>query len=425
MNGFQFIHAADLHLGSPFKGLRSLDKTLGRLLAEATFSAWDNIVRECLSRNVDFLLVAGDVFDEANRGLRAQLAFRDGLSRLAEAGIPSFVVHGNHDPLSGWSASLEWPGRVKIFGSEPEAASFSREGETLAHIVGASHPRSVVRENIAAKFKRPMDSPFCIGLVHANVGTNTGHEPYAPCTMEDLEKSGMDYWALGHVHTRAVLREKNPAVVYPGNSQGLHINEPGAHGVYLVSVSGSEIEKLEFIPTDLVRWRNLKDADSVDISNLDTYDAVLEKLGEVVEDLLKEGEGRGMIARIALSGRTSLHRDIASEYIEEWVRGLRDEYGSSEPFFWVDRIVDNTRFPVDLDQRREAGDFIGDLLKLTLEMKTDAEKRTLLIGECTGDLYGSSLWPREIGPLDADQSLSLVQGVENLLLDELLPEDEI
>ena len=116
---FSFVHAADLHLDTPFKGIGSTAPQVAEQLREASLAAFDSLVDLCLERRAAFLVVAGDIYDGPERGLRAQLRFRDGLARLSAAGISSFVVHGNHDPVeTGWSALNDtWPERVTIFGA--------------------------------------------------------------------------------------------------------------------------------------------------------------------------------------------------------------------------------------------------------------------------------------------------------------------
>ena len=127
MPAFTFVHTADLHLDSPFVGLEQIDPEVASVLKDATFRAFDNIIDLCIESDARFLLVAGDVFDSGDRSLIAQLRFRDGLQRLDDAGINSFVVHGNHDPLDGWTASLDWPERTHIFqGDEVEAVQPSK-----------------------------------------------------------------------------------------------------------------------------------------------------------------------------------------------------------------------------------------------------------------------------------------------------------
>ena len=165
------------------------------------------------------------------------MKFVDGLARLDKAGIRSFVCHGNHDPLDGWEARLDLPGGCVRFGAEVESAPvFPAEPERAA-VFGISYPHREVGENLSLRFRGIASAgAFNIGLLHANVGGNPNHGSYAPCTVADLEDAGMDYWALGHVHTRQTLREQGPTIAYSGNPQGRHPNETGARGVYLVEV---------------------------------------------------------------------------------------------------------------------------------------------------------------------------------------------
>ena len=138
---FRFIHAADLHLDSPFTGIRAAaPENVASALYSATFDSYRNIIDLCISEGVDALLVAGDIYDGADRSLRAQRAFIDGLRNLDAAGIRSFVCHGNHDPLDGWEARLSYPDgchrfdpdfeAVPLFPDEPDRALNRSQGET-------------------------------------------------------------------------------------------------------------------------------------------------------------------------------------------------------------------------------------------------------------------------------------------------------
>jgi exonuclease SbcD len=146
---FRFLHTGDLHLDSPFSGL-SIEAPAGvaETLREATLESWRQIVRIALDEPVEFVVVAGDVFEQANRTLRGQIRFRDGLADLARAGIPSFVVTGNHDPLSGWEPSVTWPALAHRFpAKEVTGRSVTRDGEEIARVYGVSyHVRDVTPE---------------------------------------------------------------------------------------------------------------------------------------------------------------------------------------------------------------------------------------------------------------------------------------
>ena len=223
MTLLRFVHAADLHLDSPFKGLRdAAPEGIAGEISNATFRTYDNIIDLCIRERVDALLVAGDVYDGAERSLRAQRKFIEGLERLDEQGIRSFVCQGNHDPLDGWEARLAYPILCHRFGREWERVPVFPEDPARAVVHGISYPKSDVRDNLALGLGNVTPAGFSIGLLHANVGSDTGHESYAPCTVDDLRQAGVDYWALGHVHgasstsatllshTRAIRRVATP-----------------------------------------------------------------------------------------------------------------------------------------------------------------------------------------------------------------------
>ncbi|MFC1953903.1 exonuclease SbcCD subunit D, partial [Chloroflexota bacterium] len=204
---FTFIHCADLHLGTPFRGLSELNPDLGEELYKSTYAAFDNIVQLAITEKVDCVLIAGDVYDSEDKSLKAQLKFRDNLARLSEEGIHTYIAHGNHDPLSGWAAKLDLPERVFVFpGDKVESIAFQEGDETIATISGISFPKRDIHENLSLQFTPEKEKVPHVGILHTNVGASTGHEPYAPCNTEDLGKSGMDYWALGHVHQGRILR---------------------------------------------------------------------------------------------------------------------------------------------------------------------------------------------------------------------------
>ena len=95
-----FIHAADLHIGAPFRGLRALSDEWARRLVEAIPGAWERVVEAAVSRKVDFVVVSGDIFDSVRASYRDYLRFFDRFNRLDAEGTPSYLCPVNHDPLS-------------------------------------------------------------------------------------------------------------------------------------------------------------------------------------------------------------------------------------------------------------------------------------------------------------------------------------
>jgi len=361
MSLIRFVHSADLHLDSPFQGLAAIHPEIASRLQRATFDAYDNIISLCIEERVDALLVAGDVFDGADRSLRAQHQFVEGLKRLDEAGIRSFICHGNHDPLDGWEARLDFPPGALKFGPEVERAPVFPEQPDRAVVYGVSYPTREVRENLIPRFGTAGAEQFSIGLVHANVGADTGHEAYAPCTLGDLEATGFDYWALGHVHTRQVLREANPTVVYPGNPQGRHPNERDARGVYLVDVADSGAVHIEFRPVDVVRWESME----VRIDDVEDWQDLQDRLDHEIGDAREAADGRDLIARLTLSGRAPVHGDLVRPgFIDDLQSHLNQTWASRRPFSYIERVIDSTSPTVNRDERKQAEDFLGDLMRL-------------------------------------------------------------
>ncbi len=421
MSIVRFVHAADLHLDSPFRGLLTLEPHVAKALQRATFAAYDRIIDLCLKEGVDALLVAGDVFDGADRSLRAQLHFVDGLRRLEDGGIRSFICHGNHDPLDGWGAKLSFPPGCYRFGPEVERVPVFPDDPDRAMVHGISYPTREVRENLIPRFEASGSARFSIGLVHANVGADTGHEPYAPCTLEDLEASGIDYWALGHVHTRKVLRERSPTVVYPGNPQGRHPNERGGRGVYLVDVSDSGEVDLAFQPVDVARWEHTE----VRIDGMEDEQALIDAVDQRVEEACAAADGRDLVFRLWLAGRGVLHKSIGRPDFTDDVRArLNETWAQRTPFAFCERITDDTAPPFDRQERSRAEDFIGDLLRLVDGFKEDPKELEALVSELD-TLYRAPRAGRilrdELPP--GDGLLQLLEAAEALCVDRLLDGD--
>jgi DNA repair protein SbcD/Mre11 len=362
MTTFRFIHCSDLHIDSPFKGLASQVPSLTERLRESTFRAFYNIVKLAVEEKVDAVLIAGDIFDGTDRSLQAQLKFRRGLLELSEKGIPSFIVHGNHDPSNSWSHTLDWPESTTIFpGNRVARFPVTQDGKTLAWVYGISYPQREVNENLALKFKKDQKQGFAVGLLHANVGQQPGHDNYAPCSLQDLISSDFDYWALGHIHDFKVLRENNPCIVYSGNTQARHLKETGPKGCCLVTLNSSAPANIRFVPTDVVSYRSAK----VDVSGISSINEVLRSLQSQVEELTKESSTHeGLIVRLVLTGRTMVHNELqvsgANKALTEEVNAFFEGHA---PWVLVD-LSTQTAGTYDIDSLKEGKNFIADLLSL-------------------------------------------------------------
>ena len=418
--GLRFIHTGDLHLDSPFQGIaQAAPERIVTALRDATLRSWERIVGLAISERVDAVLVAGDVFEGANRTLRGQVAFRDGLARLAAEGIPSYVVTGNHDPLSGWEPTVTWPELAWRFGAtEPASRPIVRDGAEIARVHGISYAVRDVSRNLAATFRRDPEEPFAIGLLHANVGGIEGYANYAPCSMGDLVASGMDYWALGHIHRHGVLRAAAPTVVYCGNPQGRDPGEADPRGCYLVSVDEAGAVVPEFRAMDVVRWQRL----TVQVDAIATEEALVQAVGGAIE-AAADAAGRSIVAIVSLTGRGPLHASLRRPDVLDDLHGLvRAQFGAGEPFAWLDSIRDETRPSLDLAARREAGDLLGESLReFNRSRAALAEGQQADLDDMLSDLYDHARARRLLrgGRPDAAGFRAMLDSAEALLIDQL------
>ncbi|MET3696371.1 DNA repair exonuclease SbcCD nuclease subunit [Bacillus oleivorans] len=252
MKRVTFVHAADLHLDSPFVGMQSLPPELYKRMKDSTFVAFQNLVTYCLREKVDFLLISGDLYDGEDRSIRAQIRLQQEFTRLQKANIRVFVIHGNHDHLAGTWSHIEMPENVYIFGPNPESVEFTHANGIKISIAGFSYGKRHEAENKINQFPKQLGD-LKIGMLHGHDGSAKNHLAYAPFTVDELVKMNYDYWALGHIHMRQILSEA-PYVIYPGNIQGRHINETGKKG-FIHAEWTPHHQNIMFIPCHDIEWR--------------------------------------------------------------------------------------------------------------------------------------------------------------------------
>ncbi|MBU2488811.1 MAG: DNA repair exonuclease [Proteobacteria bacterium] len=414
MQSFTFVHAADLHLDSPFSGLTARAPLMAQVMRDATFKAFSSVVDLCLEENAAFLLLSGDLFEWEEKSLRAASAFYDGVRRLGEKGIPVFAVHGNHDPAASRPLPLKAPENLYVFGHEEvETREVIRDGEVIARVSGISYAAREEKRNLATLFpKGKPGGPFHAGVLHANVGGNTGHADYAPCSLADLTAAGVDYWALGHVHEHRVVSE-SPMAVYPGNTQGRSFRETGQRGCCLVKVQGRR-SRVRFVATDSFRFL----ARDLSIEPFDDLADLEDALCEAVGDLASQTGGRPLVARVALTGRSPLYEELSrTGVLPDLVeRGRVRFFDGAEGVFLEDL---DARFKpgLDLPQRMRAGDLVGQVLSLAAEAAASPEALELIRDRALGELFGNRDLTLVAGQPDDEELAQLLEEAGLLCMD--------
>jgi len=379
---FCFVHAADLHLDTPFEGVGETAPELAERLRDASLGALDQLVRLTIDRQAAFLLLAGDIYDGAERGIRAQFRFLDAMKRLDEKNIPVFIVHGNHDPLGGWSAIRQWPANVTIFPSDRVGAQpVLCDGKRLATIYGISYPAREVSDNLALQFQAQAAEGLHIGLLHANVGNVAEHGRYSPATAYDLARAGLHYWALGHIHARRVFQAGSAWAVYPGNTQGRSFkpSEQGPKGAMVVTASTAGIQEIHFHPIDEARFAEF----SVDVSAMEDWAVLADALESRARAALEAAEGRDVVLRFTLAGRGPLHAELRDAARVQALAGeLRTRTAEAPAAVHWAGISDQTRPTFDRETIRGRGDFAAELVSKADALQADPAAQEVFAAPC-------------------------------------------
>lgn len=343
----RFIHAADIHLDSP---LKNLDRYEGAPVAEARSAsrrALENLVKLAIDREVDFVVLAGDIYDGDWKDYQTGLFFVDQMAKLQRASIPVIGITGNHDAQSRISKSLSQTSITMLPTKKPTTHRLEALGVAIH---GRGFENAVENQNVVREYPPASKGFFNIGILHTSLDGSSGeHQRYAPCSVDDLTVHGYDYWALGHVHKRQVVAER-PWIVFPGNIQGRHIRETGAKGCYLVEVDGRQQASPEFVALDVMRWEHCQ----INVSQVGTAAEALDLFGKVIDKLPEEHGDLPIALRVTFLGQSAAQPEMARD-AEHWkqevrVRALEAQGGR----LWVEKILDQTE-PLEATQPLDEG----------------------------------------------------------------------
>ena len=250
----QFIHAADIHLDSPLKGLTAFENAPVDRIRSATREAFRNLIQLALDEQVAFVLISGDLWDCDWPDSGPGLFFISQAAKLQKAGIPIFVVKGNHDAESHLTSAIRnWPGNVTMFGHRKPHTIRLEQWNVAIH--GQSYADRHVTSDLSASYPLPVKDAFNIGMLHTCL--EDGSTEYAPACLDKLVAHGYQYWALGHIHDRQDLSRDGVHIEFPGNLQGRSIRETGPKGCTLVTVADDHSTTTRFQALDVVRWQEL------------------------------------------------------------------------------------------------------------------------------------------------------------------------
>lgn len=401
MKRISFIHAADLHLDSPMVGLKYLPQDIFTRVKESTFAALKKITETAILHQVDFVILAGDLFDGEDRSLRAQSRFRTEMLKLAENGIQVYVIHGNHDHLNGSWVHLNMPANVHVFNSEVEAKVLQTKNGEMVHLYGFSYPTRHVYDRKIDDYRKKDGADFHIGILHGNESGGVEHDNYAPFSVSDLHKKEFDYWALGHIHKRAVLSE-SPPIIYPGNIQGRNKKETGMKGIYHVTLTDLD-KKINFIETADIIWEETV----VDASAAENFLDVLQLCQTTINSYRREQKGTLLslsLKNIVLADERE-QRSLNGELLELLLENEKEE----DSFVWIVDLTVIEGQQIDKEQLKRDANFYAELFE-TIENYAD-------IDQALAPLLEHQLGRKYISQLSTADQKELINKAEKLLLE--------
>ncbi|HFK1516497.1 TPA: exonuclease SbcCD subunit D [Bacillus cereus] len=409
MKQVKFIHAADLHLDSPFKGMEmNVPQSVWERMKQSTFESFERIVDKAIQERVDFVLLAGDLYDAETRSLRAQVFVREQMKRLSQYDIPVFIIHGNHDHLGGSWAAIEFPENVHVF-TEPyvEEKAFYKNGELFASIYGFSYLQQAVTDNMTAQYTKMSDAPFHIGMLHGSVEGDAEHNRYAPFQIRELKEKQFDYWALGHIHKREILSEE-PYMIYPGNIQGRHRKETGEKGAYLIELTKQGTHCSFFHTADVV-WDEIE----VNIDGLETVDELMTSVSTAMNECRREEEGT--LLTVVFTGQGPISPYLRDEKRVEEIFHILAAGEERKDFVYAMKWKNETVSFAEIERLKEENHFVGSVLKeLEAFTNMDGVLRTI---------WTSPVARNSIESFTEEEKKEIQKEAENIILEQLFQQE--
>jgi DNA repair protein SbcD/Mre11 len=433
----RFIHAADVHLGSILHVSKKVNKNLSHIFNNAVFNCFERLCDVAIEKQVDFVLISGDIYDREARSVKANGFFIEQCRRLNDHMIKVYAIGGNHDPIKKDSELFTLPPNVHVFSSETVEIVEHRDeqGELLARIIGQSYKENWDSRKMFKKYNAPNNDILNIALLHTQLD---GSNNYVPCTVADLKAvENIHYWALGHIHKYSLINKAEPAIVYPGIAQGTDFGEDGIGGAVLVETEDNKIKEISFMPLSQLVWRKiyiqldkLMEQEQKNISDLENI------LMTKAEELLSFSEDlndnfKGYIIKWVVSGRSELYKllkDKDEELYDYLIETLNSRLLNKNIFLFTDSIEFNLGRPIeDLDilksensALKSVTDFSAHSLQQE-EIKKQLIRRLGSLWEVTEDLEDINFKKLQ---LDDEMLLSIIQQAEQLAVDAILQRGE-
>ena len=356
MKQIKILHCADLHFDTPFK---ELTKEISQNSKEELLQVFKNIIDLTINEKVQVLLIAGDVFDNLTVNKNTLFFISNQLKRIENVRV--FISPGNHDPYNEKSfyKMINWPDNVYIFKGKMQ----SKEIEELNLVVwGAGFNNNYEHEGLINEINIDK-SKINIMVIHGEIESGNSKNEYNPIYLRDIEKTGIEYVALGHRHKfSGILKSGNTNYAYSGCPQGRGFDEEGERGIIIgdiynggVSLNFKSICKRKYITRE------------VQIDDINTYDELISK----ILSLGNEEELKRNFYKIILKGKVKEHFTLKENILMEKVK---------DNFYYI-KFIDKTIIGMNINELSMdfsiRGRFVTKIIRM-IQKSNDEEEKNIL-----------------------------------------------
>ena len=305
----KILHCADIHLDSPFSSENAVKSEIRRNELRAAFTSMTAYAKD---NGAGVVLIAGDLFD-------AEYVTNETIAIIAREfennpGCRFIISPGNHDPFTQNSAynRLTFPDNVFIFNDG--ALSYFSFDDLGLEIYGYAFVKSEMEKNpFAGCAIRNKDA---VNILCAHGDTTPGSK-YCPITKSEIEKSGFDYIALGHIHNGGGVEQAGKVkYAYPGCLEGRDYSEAGYKGALWLEIEDKNIS-ISNVRFSKRRYETAK----LNITGASSMPEVLESVRKF---LIYNNFGEDTLLRLQLAGNVTPSLTISRALLKEQIKNLFD-----------------------------------------------------------------------------------------------------
>ena len=430
----KFIHTADVHLGKKLSCNSSKNSKVKDIFINATEQAFKNLVELAVEEEIDFILIAGDLYDREARSIKSSRFFLKQCQYLNENEIKIYIISGNHDPAGIENEVFELPDNVHYFSSEDvETIKYKKDNKLAARIIGQSYRQKFENRTMYNYYTAPDQSVLNIALLHTAL--NKDNNRYVPVNKSELlTKNEIHYWALGHLHQYQKISQK-PSINFSGTLQSHNISEQGSKGAILVEVDSNLKIKENFVPLSPIIFKEIV-VDLERENELDNITKLQQLINEKLEKQLnnikinnksRKYKIKAAVIRLNIVGRTPVHQYVADnreELEETLLEDMRIKFSRESPSLWLHSLILRTAKPLkNLEELKKSSQLYQNINQLINDLLTDAELNQELLAE-----WGQ-IWQGDENAEDrsnyrfyADSKLqkNILEEVEKIIISELI-----